>query len=253
MWKLTLQFEGIVLREYAVGSRLTIGRLPDNAVIIDNPAVSGHHARVIFQSDKAVLEDLNSTNGTFVNGRPITRHPLQHGDHVLVGKHHLVFDRVADDMPMPGPAMESLGDTVYLDTEKHRALRAGLESARADAARSVNPRQSPLVASAPRRIGVLRVVAGKTEQDEYHLDAHTSLIGKSDTALVKLRGWFKPSVAVAIARTGDRYLATPLRGKTLVNDQRLAARHDLQEGDVLEVSGLTLEFRWKTDVAESAA
>jgi pSer/pThr/pTyr-binding forkhead associated (FHA) protein len=101
---------------------------------------------------------------------------------------------------------------------------------------------------------VLRVVSGRAEQDEYDLGAHTSLIGRSDTALVRLRGWFKPSVAVAIARSGNTYIATALGGKPLVNDQRLDGRHDLQDGDVISVSGLVLEFRWKdAERAESAA
>jgi pSer/pThr/pTyr-binding forkhead associated (FHA) protein len=256
MSKLTLQFEGIVLRDYAVGSGLTIGRLPDNAVMIDNPAVSGHHARVFQEGDQVVLEDLRSTNGTFVNGRPVTRHVLRHGDEVLVGKHHLVFDRAGESVSQAGQPIQGLGDTVYLDTKQHRALRATLESARAEAAKPVNPRpMAARAASVPqRRVGLLRVVEGSSDFPEYDLDAHTSIIGRSDTALVRLRGWFKPSVAVAIARSGDGYVATPLGGKPFVNDERLTGRHDLQEGDLVSVSGLTLEFRWKgAGRAESAA
>ena len=227
MSKLTLQYEGIVLKDYALGTGVTIGRLPDNVVIIDNPAVSGHHARVFQEGHQVILEDLRSTNGTFVNGRPVTRHVLQHHDEVLVGKHSLVFDENAvESQPVSGPALEGLGDTVYLDTKQHRALRATLETARADAARSVNTRPVVSVASEPRRVGVLRVVSGRSEQDEYDLGAHTSLIGRSDTALVRLRGWFKPSVAVAIARSGKGYVATPLGGKPLVNEEPLDGRHD---------------------------
>jgi pSer/pThr/pTyr-binding forkhead associated (FHA) protein len=254
MSKLTLQYEGIVLKEYALGTGVTIGRLPDNAVIIDNPAVSGHHARVYLEGHHVVLEDLRSTNGTFVNGRPITRQVLQHGDEVLVGKHQLVFDRTAaETQVVTTTPMEGLGDTVYLDTKQHRALRATLETARAEAARPVNPR--PVSSPAPAlRMGVLRVISGRAEQDEYDLGAHTSLIGRSDTALVRLQGWFKPSVAVAIARSGNTYIATALGGKPLVNNVRLEGRHDLKDGDVINVSGLVLEFRWKdAERAESAA
>ena len=255
MSKLTLKYEGRLLKEYSVGVGLTIGRAPDNAVIIDNPAVSGHHARVFQEGDRVILEDLRSTNGTFVNGRPVTRHVLQHNDEVLVGKHSLLFDQNAvESHPVPSPVLESLGDTVYLDTKQHRALRATLESARADAAKSVNARPVSPAPPAPRRIGVLRVVAGRAEQDEYGLGAHTSLIGRSDTALVRLRGWFKPSVAVAIARSGNDYVVTPLGGKTLINEERLEGRRILREGDMLNVSGLILEFCWKEGIpAESAA
>jgi len=255
MPKLTLQFEGVDLRAFVIGSGVsvvTIGRLPDNAVIVDNPAVSGHHARVIRDGDQLIVEDLRSTNGTFVNGQPVTRHVLQHGDTVLVGKHQLTYDQTEDArVATPMPSIQGLGDTVYLDTKQHRALRETLESARADAARSVNRRPATVV---PRRVGVLRVVSGRANQDVFHLNAHTSLIGRSDSALVRLHGWFKPSVAVAIARSGDSYAATPLGGKPFLNEERLTRRQDLKDGDLLSVSGLTLEFGWNESVAtESAA
>jgi pSer/pThr/pTyr-binding forkhead associated (FHA) protein len=251
MPKLTLQFEGRLLKEYPVGPGLTIGRLPDNSVIIDNPAVSGHHARVFFESGAVVLEDLRSTNGTFVNGQPANRQVLRSGDVILVGKHQLVFDNVAEWSPAPPQALPALGDTVYLDTKQHRALRASLEDARAQA--MANARQGPKPA-VPRRVGVLRVVDGNADQFQYELDAHTSLIGRSESALVRLRGWFKPSMALAIARSNDGYVATLLGGKTLINNEPLTKRQALQEGDVINVSGLTLEFHWKdTEQSESAA
>jgi pSer/pThr/pTyr-binding forkhead associated (FHA) protein len=103
-------------------------------------------------------------------------------------------------------------------------------------------------------VGVLQVVAGRSDEVEYDLDAHTTLIGRSDDALIRLRGWFKPNVAVAIARGSDGYIVTPMGGRTLVNNEPLARRQSLKEGDVLNVSGLILEFRWREGVAaESAA
>jgi len=255
MPKLTLQFEGIVLKEYPVGPGVTIGRLPDNKVVIDNPAVSGHHARVFVEGNSVILEDLQSTNGTFVYGRPVTRHVLHHGDEVLVGKHQLVFDVSGEPLAAPGPAIQGLGDTVYLDTKQHRALRAGIESARAEANRPApSPRRAVTAPPASRRVGLLRVLSGRSEHAEYELEKHTALIGRSATAQVRLQGWFKPYVAVAIARSGDGYVATLLGGKTLVNGQPLTARYQLQDGDVLNVSGLSMQFRWKDGVAaESAA
>ena len=247
MAKLTLQFEGRALKEYAVGKSVTIGRLPDNTVVIDNPAVSGHHARIFREGDDIVLEDLRSTNGTFVNEQHIYRHVLRHGDVVLVGKHNLTLE--ASDAMTPNvsqPAVLSpLGDTMYLDTKQHRALLATLRAARAEADLAVGALPTVSVTPTLDRVGVLRVVSGTTEQGEYDLEAHTSLIGRSDTALVRLRGWFKPDVALAIARNADGYVATRFAGRTLVNNQPLRGRHHLREGDILSVSGLTLEFRLK--------
>jgi len=248
MPKLTLQYEGRLLKEYSVGVGLTIGRSPDNAVIIDNPAVSGHHARLFSESGAVILEDLNSTNGTFVNGQHTTRRMLRSGDVLLIGKHHLVFEQTQEWSVAP-PQLPALGDTVYLDTQQHRALRASLEETRAD----VQTRQAQK-APAPRRIGVLQVIAGRADETEYDLDAHTSLIGKSQDALVRLHGWFKPAVALAIARGSDGYVATPMGGRTTINNEPLDRRQALQDGDVLNVNGLVLEFRWKDATAtESAA
>ena len=242
MPKLILQFEGLELKEFGVGGVVTTGRQPDNTVVIENPAVSGHHARVVCEGDAVILEDLESTNGTFVNERHITRHSLQQGDVVLIGKHKLVFDLTdADEEAAPAPAaLKNLGDTVYLDTKKHRALLATLRDARAAAESATRPVGT---SAAMGKVGVLRVLAGRADQSEYHLDANTSLIGASDDALVRLRGWFKPKVAVAIARNDAGYTATLLGGKTLVNNLRLSERHHLKDGDILQVSGLTLEFR----------
>jgi pSer/pThr/pTyr-binding forkhead associated (FHA) protein len=246
MPKLTLQFEGRVLRDYAVGKSVTIGRLPDNTVVIDNPAVSGHHARVFREGDQVIIEDLRSTNGTFVNEQHICRHTLRSGDVVLIGKHKMIFD-VADTIhpDLPEPVLSGLGDTVYLDTKKHRELLATLRAARAEADQAAGVLPTVSMPPGLDRIGVLRVVSGRAEQLEYDLDGQTSLIGKSDTALVRLHGWFKPDVAVAIARNGHGYVATGFSGRTLVNSEPLRGRHHLKDGDVLRVSGLTLEFRLK--------
>ncbi len=237
MPKLILQFDGRVLRECVVGDAVTIGRLPDNTVVIDNPAVSGHHARVVKKGDECVLEDLESTNGTYVNDRHVTRHPLKNGDVILIGKHtlrfeHLVVQPAAAQKSIHDSGLSIKGDTVYLDTQKHREMLATLR-----------PKAAPAAVPGAGKVAVLRVLDGKADQAEYRLEGRTSLIGASDEALVKLQGWFKPKVALAIARNGVGYVATHLGGRTLINNQAIAGRHELKDGDVLQVSGMTLEFR----------
>src|ERR1044072_4740818 len=67
MARLILSLDGSVMAEYNMNKeRYTIGRLPDNDIRIDNPAVSGHHSLVINILNDSFLEDLNSTNGTYV-------------------------------------------------------------------------------------------------------------------------------------------------------------------------------------------
>jgi pSer/pThr/pTyr-binding forkhead associated (FHA) protein len=92
MARLVLHLDGQTLAEYNMSKeRYTIGRLPDNDIRIDNPAVSGHHALVINILNDSFLEDLNSTNGTYVNGKIIKKHALQHSDVITVGHHALRF------------------------------------------------------------------------------------------------------------------------------------------------------------------
>ena len=92
MARLILSLDGQVLAEYNMTKeRYTIGRLPDNDVRIDNAAVSGHHGLIINILNDSFLEDLNSTNGTYVNGKLIKKHALTHGDVITVGHHHLRF------------------------------------------------------------------------------------------------------------------------------------------------------------------
>jgi pSer/pThr/pTyr-binding forkhead associated (FHA) protein len=96
MARLILSLDGQVLAEYNMNKeRYTIGRLPDNDIRIDNPAVSGHHSLIINILNDSFLEDLNSTNGTYVNGKLIKKHALQHGDLITCGHHQLRF--VEDD------------------------------------------------------------------------------------------------------------------------------------------------------------
>ena len=258
MPKLIMKVDDRVVKEFVFGQGATIGRLPDNSVMIDNPAISSHHARILHDGDRFIVEDLKSKNGTFVNGKLVlNRRSLQTGDVVLVGKHELVFDE-AVLVDGAEAALEELGDTVYLDTEGHRELLAKLRAIRwakkpaeagseppADAAIAQGPTQHLAVGIAqPPKVGVLRVIAGAAPQPEYTLESNIALIGTSQQALVRLTGWFKPKLAVGIARNDDGYVATPYGGKPHINNQPLRGRHALKEGDVLEVNGLILEFRW---------
>ncbi len=96
MARLILSLDSQVMAEYNMNKeRYTIGRLPDNDIRIDNGAVSGHHSLIINILNDSFLEDLNSTNGTYVNGKLIKKHALQHGDVITVGHHQLRF--VEDD------------------------------------------------------------------------------------------------------------------------------------------------------------
>jgi predicted component of type VI protein secretion system len=261
MPKLVLLFEGRVLKETAVSQTavVTVGRLPDNTIVIDNSAVSSHHVRIAREGPQFVVQDLESTNGTFVNGDKITKRALRHGDTILVGKHKLFFDRMGEaefeGAELPGRDLPDFGGTVILDSDQQQRLLAAAQ-ARIQARTAAHhvavatpvdapAAPAPAPAPAPKRpaVGRLHVLSGRADLSEYRLDTSTAAIGSDREALVRLHGWFKPRLAVEIARMGESYVATPVAGKTLVNGQRLSGRRGLVHGDVLAVSGLELEFR----------
>lgn len=240
MPRLILRLDDKVVNRYSLGPVVTIGRLPDNTIVIDNAAVSGHHACASLDGADFVLEDLDSTNGTLVNDRRVRRQTLQHGDIVQIGNHTLEFDAKhggrADAHEAAERIVSNPGETVFLDADKHQALIAMLqETADHDQAMGAAPAGSS-------KVGVLRVLEGRADQSEYHLQAHTCAIGKADSSLVRLKGWFLPDVALVITRNGPGYTATHMKSSALLNGEPLTGRCDLKEGDVLRVGGLTLEF-----------
>jgi pSer/pThr/pTyr-binding forkhead associated (FHA) protein len=264
MAKLTLRHGDEVVKHYAVGPMASIGRTTDNAVVIDSPAVSSHHACVFREGGLLIVEDLQSTNGTFVNGRRVSRHVLRDGDVIQIGGHELVLDESVDveaaasaDIELSTP---NQGETVFIDKRKllSKLMQSGTEARKYDAllarlsdiethARAAGRTPADQRSESPG-VAVLRVLAGRADQPEYSLEAHTSLIGKSKSSLVRLRGWFKPHVAVAITRNRQGYVATFLGGDVLINSQPVTGRHELKDGDFLDVSGLTLEFRARPTV-----
>jgi predicted component of type VI protein secretion system len=238
MAKLILKFAERELQQCAVGtSPVTIGRLPDNLIVIDNPAVSGRHARVFREGNHYVVEDLKSTNGTFVNERPIARHTLLEGDVVLVGRHSIVFSVTGGEQT---PIAAGIGGTMTLDTLKQKQMLSGLASGRPSQMHVVVPKTA--IPSPPARAGSVRVVSGKSDRPEYTLMAVTTIIGRAETAQIRTKGWFKPKVAAAITRKSDGFAVTPMGATVLVNGQKVSTRHDLSSGDLIEVGGLTLEF-----------
>ena len=226
MAKLIVTLDGHELRECAIGTHaVSIGRLADNQIVIDNPTVSGRHARVYRDGPHFVLEDLKSTNGTFVNENPVARHSLLEGDVVIIGKHALLFTLEGgepQDETDRAPFVPAVDDTV--------PVYGG-----------VLPKTA--IPTAHDRTGTVRIIGGNTGQSEYILAAMTTVIGKANTAQIRLKGWFKPQMAATIVRTGDAYVVSPIDGNVDVNGERVSNRRELSNGDVIAVSGLTLEFR----------
>ncbi len=131
MARLILSLDNQVLAEYNMTKeRYTIGRLPDNDVRIDNPAVSGHHSLIINILNDSFLEDLNSTNGTYVNGKLIKKHALQHGDVITIGHHQLRFS----DQPATESEQDEFEKTMVIPAGQENSAQLAKAEKAADAA-----------------------------------------------------------------------------------------------------------------------
>ena len=92
MPKMIVSIDGVVIKEVQLTKdRTTLGRRPYNDIVIDNLAVSGEHAVMQMSGAEVFLEDLNSTNGTYVNGKAIKKQQLKNGDTVEIGKYKIKF------------------------------------------------------------------------------------------------------------------------------------------------------------------
>ena len=237
MPKLSLMFDNKLVREVPVGSRpVTIGRAPDNDLSVDNLAVSNYHAKVYFEAGRMVVEDLNSLNGTFVNDLRIERATLHDGDKVHIGKHIIKVD-TSGDAPVPWQsgrkaAAPRINETMVLDTKERRQM---LQQAAAMG-------ESMQFASTRVKVPTLIVLGGSTDLKEYILTNRLTVIGKSAMATVKLKGWFKPQMAAQINKRDDGYFLGPGDKVALVNGRLIAGPARLNTGDVIEVSGVKLNF-----------
>ena len=266
MAKLFLKFEDRVLQELSLsGGTVTIGRQPDNVLRIDNPAVSGHHARVYAEGDHYVIEDVESFNSTYVNGERISKVVLKDGDNATIGKHTIEFRDDARrgaaaqhgtlDIPADGRILKAppqLDRTVVLDTAKAKEMLAKAAAAASSAGPVVVQRigiaqsQSPVNTTLVHQtIGTLTIVKGRTDQQRYVLTSKLTLIGKSRMAGIRLKRWFAPRVAALIYRAEDGYFiaASENKVKIRVNDIVVeGGQKQLEAGDVIELADIKAVF-----------
>jgi pSer/pThr/pTyr-binding forkhead associated (FHA) protein len=252
--KLYLKFEQAVLKEVPLSQGVvTIGRLPDNLIHVDNLAVSGHHAKIYWDQDKYVIEDNNSLNGTFLNNRRISKAALKDEDVILIGKHTIAFKDEWHEGPgaghvaeKTGPALPKMEATMVLDTKKAKEMMA------AAALGQTGQTQPGIEAPAPQappkeRTGALTIVDGKTDAKHYQLTGKMSVIGKSDMASIKLKGFFAPNMAALINKRDNKYFiaASEAKIKVKINGAEIAGQKELNEGDLIEVAGIKMTFSFE--------
>lgn len=239
MPKLILSMDGLVLKEIVLDrERLSIGRKPVNDIQIDNLAISGQHALITTILEDAFLEDLNSTNGTYVNGQPIKKHVLRPNDIIELGKYRLKF---IPDGAQPLQASDFV-DTAALvpvmtppETD-FTISRTGKANAGAST-QLLTPEMREATAgqghSAHTQTGVIQVLSGPNAGRELTLVKPLTTLGKpgQQVAVITRRpqGYFVTHVE------GDQ--RPNINGNELGSQARLLAEHD-----VIEIAGVKMEF-----------
>jgi hypothetical protein len=241
MAKLILSMDGLVLKEIVLNKeRVTIGRKPHNDIQIDNLAISGEHAAIVTILNDSFLEDLNSTNGTLVNGLPVMKHFLRNNDVVELGKYKLKY---MNDLPAAGAGTA--------DFEKTMVLRPGVtrspETPKPDSEADEMTRPAPGIAPS-------QPVPAEGEAAQSMPTAAIQLLnganaGKELELTKTLTTLGKPGVQVAvIARRPHGYFITHVEGTQfpVVNGNVLDAQaHPLADHDVVEIAGIKMEFFFK--------
>jgi pSer/pThr/pTyr-binding forkhead associated (FHA) protein len=210
---------------------LTVGRAASNDIVVDNLAVSSFHARIVCENGVFTLEDLNSTNGTFVNDQRISQATLNNNDSIMIGKHTLLFS---------DPRFEDNSD-VTLNVRDRLREKTVLMSAQVSPAMAENNAIAP--AKAPV-VGALTVIEGPAEKIENELVGRLVTIGKSDTAEIRLKGFFAPRVAALVNKGKDGYyISPPANGrKVYVNGMAVEGRTLLANGDIVDVWKVKMQF-----------
>jgi pSer/pThr/pTyr-binding forkhead associated (FHA) protein len=233
MAKVLLKYKDAVVKEINLDKEVTtIGRKPDNDIIIDNQAVSGHHALIKTEGTALLVEDLSSLNGTYLNSQKISQGELFNGDVILIGVHTLdvVSDKERAEADKKAFAVRgrSMDETMVIAPDDKKKILTSADK------------------TIPEVLGGFLVIEGSTEQKEYELKERVSAIGKEDGSAIKLKGFFAPKLAAMVNRRKEGYFITPSGGKSLkVNGKEIDRRYDLRDGDIVEVGNLKLQFYLK--------
>ncbi|THF61677.1 FHA domain-containing protein [Pseudothauera rhizosphaerae] len=236
MPKLILSMDGLVLKEVILKKeKTTIGRKPDNDIQIDNLAISGHHAVIVSILNDAFLEDLNSTNGTYVNGQQVKKHVLKNHDVIELGKYRLKF--LVDATPS-GLGSFDLIATGTVNTIGRPEVDAFTPTAeRTHTATQVFTPEAlergDEAAASELPTGIIQVLSGANAGRELVLTKSLTTLGKPGN-----------QVAV-ITRRPHGYYITHVEGATFptVNGGTLDAQaRRLEDHDIIEIAGIKMEF-----------
>ena len=215
MPKMIVSIDGVVIKEVQLTKdRTSLGRRPYNDIVIDNLAVSGEHAVLQMSGTEVHVEDLSSTNGTYVNGKAVKKQLLQNSDTVEIGKYKIKY----------------INEALEAGFEKTMMMKAGSAGLSAPAFAAA-PVAAPSSGAAPN--AAIRVMSGAAAGREVPLVKVVTTIGK-------------PGVAVAaITRRPHGFVISHVEGVNMpsLNGSAIGAEPvALKNGDVLELAGTQMQF-----------
>jgi pSer/pThr/pTyr-binding forkhead associated (FHA) protein len=217
MGKLVVSLDGVVIKEVQITKdKTTLGRRPYNDIVIDNLAVSGEHAVLQMVGADVFIEDLNSTNGTYINGKAVKKQLLAHNDTVEVGKYKIKF--MVDD---------------GTDYEKTMIMKPGTMAPGAGYASGRASGFGGLGAGASVGPATIRVMNGAAAGREVVLTKVVTTVGKPGVQVASITkrptGYVLAHVEGSSRPTVN---STPLVGETV----------SLKNGDVIELAGTQMQF-----------
>ena len=215
---------------------MKIGRKPGCEIHIDNLSVSGEHANIFTVGEDSFIQDLGSTNGTFINNKKITKHHLKSGDTVVIGKHSLIY---FTELVRDGRPPDEFAKTVIINpsrtVEPKPAAPAPSSTETTAITLETKSKDSPKVETDRRRVGAIFVLSGLNSGRRIDLTKRITNLGSAGKH------------AGAVTQTTDGFILTPgmdeiskLNGRP-IPPEGLA----LKNGDVIEVAGTRLQFYLK--------
>jgi pSer/pThr/pTyr-binding forkhead associated (FHA) protein len=233
MPKMIVSIDGVVIKEVQLTKdRTTLGRRPYNDIVIDNLAVSGEHAVLQLTGNEVYLEDLNSTNGTYVNGKAVKKQLLQNNDTVEIGKYKIKFINEAPGATFEKTMIIKPGMVPPMPAKPGAPAGATAAAPAAATATAAKPAGATATAEAGANASI-KVLSGAAAGREVPLVKVVTTIGK-------------PGVAVAaITKRAHGFVVAHVEGsnKPTLNGAAIGPEPvALKNGDMLELAGTQMQF-----------
>jgi FHA domain len=231
MAKLVIKFNDTVIDQIVLKpGDMNIGRRPGSDILLDNMAISGNHASIFTIGEDSFIQDLNSTNGTFVNNKRITKHHLQNGDVISIGNHTLSY---INENAAKGSA--NLAKTVIISPHQQEGLLAEAATKTPPPAPAPKPVTREPVPE-PHRHGSLFILSGANSGKRIDLTQAVTNLGRAGRR------------AGVISRSGHRYVLMPGDNNEAprLNGVKVGSSgEELKNGDMIEIADARMQFYLK--------